>query len=192
VVIGGILLTNLSDHFYKWTKGWLILILFILDAFFSGFLMPLIQGMLQGDQGGVLPLDLMLFASPEKIFSMIARYGTYNLVFYRNVELTVDIIYPIVYLFFFGLLISWLFQRGFSSTSPMRKYNIMPRGAWFFDLLENIVIVTLLSLFPQQPTALAWLLVFLGTVKWMFAGASILLILIGFIMALRNKFKLQT
>ena len=49
-----------------------------------------------------------------------------------------DIIYPIVYLFFFGLLISWLFQRGFASTSSMRKYNIMPLGTWFFGLLENI------------------------------------------------------
>jgi hypothetical protein len=185
------MLTNLSDRFYKWTKGWLILILFLLDAFFGGFLLPLIQGMLQDGKGGVLPLDLMLFASPEKIFAMIARYGEFNLAFYRNVELTVDIIYPIVYLFFFGLLISWLFQRGFASSSSMRKYNIMPLGAWFFDLLENIVIVSLLSVFPSQPAALAWILVLLGTVKWFFAGASILLILVGLVMAIKNKFRIQ-
>jgi hypothetical protein len=69
-------------------------------------LLPLVQGMMQGGQGGVQPLDLMLFASPEKIFSMIKRYGEYGRPFYRGVELTVDIVYPIVYLFFFGLLIS--------------------------------------------------------------------------------------
>lgn len=185
------MLTTLSDRFYKWTKGWLILILFLLDAFFGAFLLPLIQGMMQDGKGGVLPLDLMLFASPEKIFAMIARYGEFNRVFYRNVELTVDIIYPIVYLFFFGLLISWLFQRGFASSSPMRKYNIMPLGAWFFDLLENIVIVSLLAVFPSQPAALAWILVLLITVKWFFAGASILLILLGLVMAFKNKFKIQ-
>ena len=122
---------------------------------------------------------------------MIERYGEFGRPFYRNVELTVDIIYPIVYLFFFGLLISWLFQRGFSSNSPMRKYNIMPLGAWFFDLLENIVIVILVSVFPAQPTALAWLLVLLTTVKWFFAGASILLILIGLVMAIKNGFRKQ-
>lgn len=183
--------SNLSDRFYKWTKGWLVLILLILDVFFAGFLLPLIQGMMQDGQGGVQPLDLMLFASPEKIFGMIERYGEFGRPFYRNVELTVDIIYPIVYLFFFGLLISWLFQRGFAPTSPMRKYNIMPLGAWFFDLIENIVIVILLSLFPSQPTALAWLLTLLTTVKWAFAGASILLILVGLVMAIRNGFKKQ-
>ena len=124
------------------------------------------------EKGGVQALDLMLFATPEKIFAMIERYGEYNRQFYRTVELTVDIIYPIVYLFFFGLLISWLFQRGFASTSPMRKYNIMPLGAWFFDLLENITIVILLSVFPSQPTALAWILTLVSTIKWLFAGAS--------------------
>lgn len=185
------MLKNLSDRFYKWTKGWLVLILLVLDVFFSGFFLPLIQGMMQDGQGGVQPLDLMMLATPEKIFSMIERYGEANRIFYRNVELTVDVIYPIVYLFFFGLLISWLFQRGFASTSPVRKYNIMPLGAWFFDLLENIFIVTLLSIYPFQPTGLAWILILLSTIKWAFAGASILLILIGLIMAIKNGFKKQ-
>jgi len=185
------MLKNISERFYQWNKGWLIFILFLLDAFFSGFLLPLVQALMQGDQGGIQPLDLMLFATPGKIFGMIERYGEYGRPFYRGVELTVDIIYPIVYLFFFGLLISWLFQRGFASSSPMRKFNIMPLGAWFFDLLENIVIVILLSVFPSQPTALAWILALLSTVKWFFAGSSILLILIGLIAASKNRFKAQ-
>jgi hypothetical protein len=185
------MLKNISERFYHWCKGWLIFILFLLDAFFSGFLLPLVQEMIQDGKSGVQPLDLMLFANPEKIFGMIERYGEFNRQFYRSIELTVDIVYPIVYLFFFGLLISWLFQRGFASTSPMRKFNIMPLGAWFFDLLENIVIVILLSVFPSQPTALAWILVLIGTVKWFFAGSSMLLILVGLIMAIKNKFKIQ-
>ncbi len=182
---------NLSNSFYKWAKGWLVLILLVLDVFFAGFLLPLIQGIMQGGQGGIQPLDLMLFTTPEKLFGMIEYYGEFGRPFYRNVELTVDIIYPIVYLFAFGLLISWLFQRGFPSTSPIRKYNVVPLGAWFFDLLENIVIVTLLSIFPAQPTGLAWVFVLLNTAKWAFAGASILLILLGLVIATKNGFKKQ-
>ncbi len=185
------MINNISDRFYKWTKGWLIFVLFLLDAFFGGFLLPLIQGMMQDGQGGVLPLDLMMFSSPEKIFGMIERYGEFGRPFYRNVELTIDIVYPIVYLFFFGLLISWLFQRGFTPTSPMRKLNILPLGAWAFDLIENVMIVILLSIFPSQPTALAWILILLTHIKWLFAGASILMILVGFFMAIKNGFKKQ-
>jgi len=182
---------NISKRFYQWNKGWLIFILFLLDAFFSGFLLPLVQSMMQGDKGGVQPLDLMLFATPKKIFGMIENYGENGRLFYRSVELTVDIIYPIVYLFFFGLLISWLFQRGFTNTSPMRNFNILPLGAWFFDLLENIVIVILLSAHPSQPTALAWILSLLSMIKWIFAGASMVLILVGLVMTIKNGFKKQ-
>jgi hypothetical protein len=182
------MLNKISDRFYQWTKGWLVLVLLVLDVFFSGFLLPLIQGMMQDGQGGVTPLDLMMFSPPAKIFEMIGRY---DIAFYRLVELTVDIIYPIVYLFFFGLLLSWLFQRGFAPNSPIRKLNVLPLGAWFFDLLENITIVSLLSLFPAQPTGLAWVLIILTHIKWLFAGASILLILVGLFMAIKNKFKVQ-
>jgi hypothetical protein len=185
------MLKKLSERFYSWSKGWLILILFLLDGFFAGFLLPLIQGMMQGGQGGVQPLDLMVFTSPAKIFGMIETYGEYGRPLYRNVELTVDIVYPIVYLFFFGLLLSWLFERGFSSSSSIRKWNILPLGAWFFDLLENTTIVILLSIFPSQPTGLAWLLILFTHIKWLFAGASIVLILVGLVMALKNGFKKQ-
>jgi hypothetical protein len=185
------MLNSISERFYQWSKGWPILVLLLLDVFFAGFLLPLIQGMMQGGQGGIQPLDLMLFAGPEKTFGMIERYGEYGRPFYRSVELTVDIVYPIVYLFFFGLLISWLFQRGFAHDSPMRKFNAMPLGAWFFDLLENIIIVILLSVYPSQPTALAWILSMLTTVKWFFAGGSMLLILVGLVMAIKNRFKKQ-
>lgn len=183
------MLNNISDRFYKWAKGWLVLVLLVLDVFFNGFLLPLIQGMMQDGKGGVTPLDLMMFSPPADIFAMIARYDR---VFYRNVELTVDIIYPIVYLFFFGLLISWLFKRGFASSSSMRKLNVLPVGAWFFDLLENITIVSLVSIYPNsQPAGLAWLLIILTHIKWLFAGATIVLILIGLVMAIKNKFKVQ-
>ncbi len=185
------MLNRISENFYKWNKGWLIFVLFLLDGFFAGFLLPLIQGMMQGGSGGIQPLDLMVFATPEKIFDMIGKYGQYGRPFYRNVELTVDIVYPIVYLFFFGLLITWLFQRGFAPDSSIRKLNIMPLGAWFFDLIENICIVILVSVYPSQPAILAWLLIIFTTVKWLFAGLSILLILIGLIMALKNGFKKQ-
>jgi hypothetical protein len=151
--------------------------------------MPLIGGMMQGGQGGIQPLDLMMFQPPDRLFAMLAKMG--DLTFYRNVELTVDIIYPIIYLFAFGLLISWLFQRGFAPNSAMRKLNIMPFGAWFFDLLENIAIVTLISVFPAQPIALGWLLFLFSSLKWLFVFVSVLLMLAGLVMAIKNGFKRQ-
>jgi len=185
------MLNKISDGFYKWSKGWLIFILFLLDGLFAGFLLPLVQGMLQGGNERIQPIDLMLFATPAKLFDMIERYGEYGRPFYRNVELTIDILYPLVYLLFFGFLISWLFERGLPPKSPYRKLNVMPLGAWFFDLLENLYIVFLISVYPSQPASLAWITTVMTTLKWLFAAGSILLILMGVFAAVRNGFRKQ-
>jgi hypothetical protein len=185
------MLNNISEKFYKWANGWVVLIFVALDMFFAGFVMPLIGGLMQDGTGEIQPLDLMMFATPDKTFAMIERYGDSGRMFYRNVELTADIVYPIIYLFAFGLLISWLFKRGFNANSSMRKWNVMPFGAFVFDMFENLNIVTLLSMYPSQPIMLGWTLFTFTAIKWVFAGASIMLILVGLVMAIKNKFKVQ-
>ena len=185
------MLNNISEKFYKWANGWVVLLFFVLDMFFAGFVMPLIGGLMKNGTGLEQPLDLMIFATPDKIFNMIETYGDSTRMFYRNVELTADIVYPIIYTLAFGLLISWLFKRGFDSNSSMRKYNVAPVFAFVFDMFENLNIVTLLTMHPAQPTMLGWTLFIFTTVKWLFAGVSIILILVGLVMALKNKFKVQ-
>jgi hypothetical protein len=63
----------------------------------------------------------------------------------------------------------------------MRKLNVMPVGAGFFDLLENVGIVSMLAMYPSKPVFMAWLTMIFGNIKWAFAIASIVLILIGFV-----------
>lgn len=183
------MLQKISSKFHAWTKGWLVLVLLALDMFFMMIVMPLTGALMKSGTGLEQPLDLMFFATPDKMFAMIEIYGEFGRPFYRNVELTVDIIYPIIYMFAFGLLISWLFQRGFKSDSKMQKLNLMPVGMWFFDLLENLGIVTMLTMWPSQPVAMAWLTMIFTTVKWLFAFASLGLIVFGLVMAAKNGFR---
>ena len=183
------MLNKISSKFHTWAKGWLVFVLMLLDGFFMGFIMPLIGGLMKDGTGLQEPIDLQFFSTPAKLFSLIESYGEYGRPFYRNVELTVDIIYPIIYTLAFGLLLSWLFQRGFQPDSKMQKWNVMPVGIWLFDLLENLGIVTMLSMWPSQPAALAWLTTIFTMIKWMFAGASMLLIVVGIVAAVRNGFR---
>ncbi len=183
------MLQKISSRFHTWAKGWLAIALMALDAFIVGFLMPLIGGLLKGGTGSQEPIDLQFFTPPAKMFAMVESYGEYGRPFYRATELTVDIIHPIVYTLALGLLISWLFQRGFKSDSKMQKWNVLPIGAWLFDMLENLGIVTMLSTFPAQLTAVAWLTTIFTMVKWTFAGVSVLLILLGWVMAAKNGFR---
>ncbi len=112
-------------------------------------------------------------------------------IFYRNFELSIDILYPVIYTLLFCLLISWLFRRGFPSHSRMQRWNVLPLGGWFFDLMENLGIVGMLSVYPSTPALLGWLTAGSTFLKWLFAGASIGLVLLGLVMAARNRFKVQ-
>ena len=186
------MLNKISEKFHAWAQGRWILVMFIADALMAGYVMPVAAGILAfAANNSVLPLDLMFFYTPAEAYAMIDKYGEAGRSIYWKIELTADIIYPIIYTLFFGLLISWLFQRGFKSNSPMQKWNVMPLGGWFFDMLENVGIVSMLSMYPAKPELLAWLTMIFGSLKWAFALISIVLILIGLVRAALNGFKKQ-
>ena len=186
------MLNVISQKFHAWTTGWRVLFLFLLDVLMMGYIMPVASAILAlAANNSVLPLDLLFFYTPAEAFAMLEKYGAAGRALYMKIELTVDLLYPIIYTLFFGLLISWLFQRAFSPDNKMQKWNAAPVGAWFFDLLENIAIVSLLAIYPSQPAALAWLTMLLGLIKWAFAFLSIGLVLVGLIGAVRNRFQKQ-
>ena len=182
------MLTHLSDLLKRITKGWLIFILAILDGLFMLFILTLGQALMGSDAKPANLLDLQFFYTPAQAHEMLASFGS-NLLLYRNFELTADIIYPIVYTLFYSLLITRLLQKGFPASHKIQRLNIMPFGAWLFDLLENIGIVTMIWLFPSAPDALAWATTFFTMAKWSFAALSILLLLISLIAAVASMFR---
>jgi len=120
---------------------------------------------------------------------MVAAYGETGRASYRLFELTGDILYPIIYTLFFSLFITWLFQRGFAAESKMHRLNMVPFGAWLFDLLKNLGIVGMLSVYPSTPALLAWVSSNFTMIKWLFAGTSIILVVIGIVAAIAKAFK---
>ena len=186
------MLNTLSQKFHAWATGWRVIILLIADALMMGYIMPLAGGLLAfAANASVLPLDLMFFYIPDQAFAMIEKYGAAGRDLYMKIELSADIIYPIVYTLFYGLLLSWLLQRGFKPDSQMQKYNAMPVGAWFFDMLENVGIVSMLVMYPSQPAAMAWLTMIFGSIKWAFFVVTIGLTLYGLVRAIMNGFRKQ-
>jgi len=185
------MLINLSSTLKKYANGWLVLVFLAGEIFFNAVVLPGQQAKIEAGSGGIGPIDLQFFYTPEKVYGMIASYSAEVRASYRTFEMTGDIIYPIVYTLFFSLLITWLFQRGFASNSNMQKYNVVPFGMWLFDLFENVGIITMLSVYPSTPALVAWLSAKFTLIKWLFAGASLILILIGLVKAALNGFKKQ-
>ena len=186
------MINTISQKFHSWTTGWRVFILFLAEALMMGYIMPLAGGILAlAANNSVLPLDLMFFYTPGQAFEMLDKYGEAGRSVYFKIELTADIIYPIIYTLFYGLLLSWLFQRAFKPGSKMQKWNVMPVGAWFFDLLENIGIVSMLLFYPSKSAILAWLTMIIGSFKWGFFVVTVVLVLIGLVRAAMNRFRKQ-
>jgi len=186
------MLNKLSQKFHQRANGWLVVVLFFIYGFFSGYVMPrMAANMNSAANQSVTPLDLMIIYTPDRAFEMMEKYGEAGRLVYRNIELTADIIYPISSMLFFGILLSWLFQRGFKPDTKMQKFNLAPAGSWLFDLIENAAIVPMIMMYPAQSTALVWLAIMLGLVKWGFAFLSLGLVVIGLVKAAMNGFKKQ-
>jgi hypothetical protein len=82
-------------------------------------------------------------------------------------------------------------QRAFKPDSKMQKMNVMIVGAWFFDLLENVGIVSMLGMYPSKPAFMAWLTMLFGSLKWGFFVITLGLVLVGLVKAAMNGFRKQ-
>ena len=187
------MLNTISQKLHGWTTGWRVLFLFLLNIVMTGYIMPVATAILAlAANNSVLPLDLLFFYTPAEAFAMLEKYGPAGRALYMKIELTVDLLYPIIYTLFLGLLISWLFQRAFPPQNKMQKWNVAPLGAWFFDLLENVGILTMLAMYPSQPALLAWIIMLFGLLKWALVFLCIVLVLVGLVKAAMNRFRKQT
>lgn len=186
------MLNKISEKFHSWTTGWRVIIMLIADALMMGYIMPVAGGIIAlAANNSVTPLDLMFFYTPTKAFEMMDKYGEAGRAIYLKIELTADIIYPIIYTLFYGLLLSWLMQRAFKPDSKMQKMNVMVVGAWFSDLLENVGIVSMLGMYPSKPALMAWLTMLFGSLKWGFFVITLGLVLVGLVKAAMNGFRKQ-
>jgi hypothetical protein len=186
------MLNVISAKFHSWATGWRVFILFLAESLMMFYIMPVAAGIMAlAANNSVMPLDLMFFYTPAQAFEMMDRYGEAGRSVYLRIELTADIIYPIIYTLFYGLLLSWLFQRAFKADSQMQKWNAMPVGAWLFDMLENVGIVSMLMTYPSQSEIMAWLSMLFGSVKWAFFAITIVFMLVGLVRAALNRFQKQ-
>ncbi len=175
------MLIKLSDWFYKNSQNNKLVVGFLLlDLVFMAGVMPQLGMALATEAGRELnPLDLHLMYTPSEAVSILDGFGENGRALYRNIELSVDIIYPIIYTVAFGLLISWLFARLISETNWFWRANLLPVGALLFDLFENTSIAILINGYPNPPLFVATLASIFTPIKWFFAFASILLIVFG-------------
>jgi hypothetical protein len=177
------MLSRISNRFHTWAKGWLILS--SIAALVLLFNLPLADPTLIS-----MSLDGQFAYAPKQAFSAVASYGDNGRVQMIWIHLG-DFILITLYTLMFCLSISWLFQRGFKRASRMQRLNLIPVLGGFFDVMENIWIITIILVYPAQPTAVAWLSTISTMGKYIMGIPIVLLLVIGLAKAAMNRFKVQ-
>jgi hypothetical protein len=159
--------------------NWKSLVAFLaLYVFFSGYILKNAEDKINELAGKTIGvIDLTFGFNPQKTLSMIADYGDAARAYYAKTEMTADVLYPIVYAFLFGIILSLLFRK-----KTYAWVNVLPFIDMLFDYAENINIVMLLNTFPEQSITIATLCEVFKMLKWLTLGIIILLIIYGLIM----------
>lgn len=178
---------KLSDFFYSRTNGYLVLGFLAAQFTFSGAILPYFQKQFDPQLNRGL-MDLSFGFTPEKGYSIIESYGEKGREVYLFVASFIDVLYPIAYTTAFILLLSFLFKKNGWNFGSL---NLLPLGCLVFDLCENFGIVKMLEAFPEKVDFWANFSSNLGMLKWVFAGITVIVVLISLVLwgvnALRKK-----
>lgn len=178
-------MNSLSRLLYR-IAHWKTLLLFaLLYIVFPAYLLKNAEqkiNALSGKTVGVI--DLTFGFNPQRSLQMVADYSEEARNYYASTELTTDIVYPLVYAFFFAIMLSMLYRN-----SPCRWVNVIPFVTMLADYLENIQIISLLKNYPQQSSNMAAMLEVIKMFKWLSFGCVILLVLTGGVLRLSGKWK---
>jgi len=126
---------------------------------------------LSGKTVGII--DLTMGFNTKQTLQMVADYA--------QTEMTTDVAYPLVYAFFFAIVLTLVYRK-----TAYARINLLPFLAMLFDYAENVNIITLLRSFPEQSATVATLCEVFKWLKWLVFGAIILLIVAGLVARLLN------
>ena len=183
------MLANLQGRLQRWATGRNVGIFLGLFLLFEIVILPVAGAKIQSYSGGLGPLDLTMGLSPADTYARLTAYTADGRAFYLLIELTADILFPITYGLFFSLALALVFQRAFPAESAMQRLILVPLVGMLVDFLENVGIVLMLLLYPQELGPVAAITALVTVVKWLLTGLSMVLIIIGIVALIMQRRK---
>lgn len=163
------------------------LIFFVLFIIFSILLQvkPLGVEGLQEIVPNATILDLERGYSVDQAYAILEYLKNTGRAFYQKL-LFFDTIFVFIHTIFFTLVLTGLFKQIVDKKSILFKIGIIAILIGILDLLENMAAFVLLLRFPERIEFLAQLASFFSTAKYQLIPISVLLVLVGMILVLRE------
>jgi hypothetical protein len=130
--------------------------------------------------------DLSLFYSADKLYRMAEAYGPEGRRAYIRARYTFDVAWPLVFTAFLTTSISWLTGRAYPLDSRWQLANLAPIIGGLADYMENLSASLVMWRYPARTPVVDVLAPVFTFVKWVFVGASFVLLVVSLVVALRR------
>lgn len=112
-------------------------------------------------------IDVWFAYTPQQVYDVLPLYGPTGRLLYAASELSIDVLYPLLYSTLLWMLMAVLFSRLLHAPSRLHRLQKLPILLFCMDILENCGISALLLIYPRQLNWLAWITSGFATLKFM-------------------------
>ncbi len=185
------MLARSSEWLIGVSKGWVALAALVIFLLFTALVLP---GQAAGSAertGGARQPDTSLFYTSAGLYDMAEAFGPDGRQAYIQARVTFDVVWPLVYGFYFVTGISWLAGRAFPPTGRAvlwRRLNLAPVLGVGFDYLENLATSLVMARYPAATPVVDLLAGPFTLVKWIFVGGSFVVLVLVTAVAVRRRF----
>lgn len=138
---------------------------------FPLYLLPLII-----NEGSTGPFDLLFFYDADTVYQMLADYGEALRQRYVIGLLTVDALYPIYYSLLMSLFIGVTIKSMPGKLARLRYFMLLPFLVMLSDLVENTLLISLLTSYPEKLNVVAGVAGYVTCAKWLMFAIAMLVV----------------
>jgi len=130
-------------------------------------------------QENIKLLDLRFWYTPIDVFHLFHQLGANGRDAYQFFTIYIDMLYPLVYGFWFYFSLTFLLKKLFLNNNKFICLRFIPFGIVLFDYIENLSILYLLNTFPQINEVSVFIGAIASSSKWIFTILTIITLIIA-------------
>jgi hypothetical protein len=170
---------RVSDWLHRVSTGLVALAALAIFSLFSVLVLPRQAARSEMETGDAGSPDMSFFYTAENLYRWAEAYGPQGRRAYIEARFTFDVIWPLVYVAFLSMAISWLYGKAFTAGSWWQRLNLMPVLGALLDYMENISTSLVMWRYPHRMMVVAVLAPVFTLSKWILIAGSFTLLALG-------------
>ena len=169
---------KLSNWLIRVSGKWVVLSFLLVLILFVFLVLPGNTQIEIADRQAPKIPDLSFWYTAEHLYEIAEIFGENGRMAYIRMHAGFDVIWPVVYVGFLAVSLSWVLFR-VSRKSLYHQLNLIPVFAGIFDFLENLFTSIVILRYPELSRGIDSLAPIATLMKWVLVFLSVLILLIG-------------